>query len=210
MGKIIGVIVLILLVFLPLSVGASKIDVGLQVIAGNTAHTLTKEVMYSVVVFDTTVQSTFNSVGIEAVQIGSVGSGGVKEIVYTFDKDQDEELNFSFYAPSDIDGSQNVSFQILWIPGDGWSSGTYLWICLFLIKDTNGVLLDTVYTAINSTVTPSNATDLIKTTFSTTIDLDAGQTLSCKLYRDVSGDTGDDDAWLRMIGISYTAFQVAE
>jgi hypothetical protein len=92
----------------------------------------------------------------------------------------------------------------MWLPGAGWTAGNYVWKLEYIVKDETGVPYNTgASTTISMDVTPSNATDLIETIYTSVIDLDFDQTLSCHFYRDVANDNADDTGDFRFAEIYY-------
>jgi hypothetical protein len=143
-------------------------------------------------------------------QISVGASGGVLEDVLGFATGADDMVYFTFHYPSDLVESVNVEFHLMWLPQSGWTSGNYVWALEYIIKAEGANYTTGTPTTITMDVTPANATDFIETVFSSTIDLDKDEILICRFYRDVSGDSGDDEGLVRFFEIKYTGYKIPE
>lgn len=152
----------------------------------------------------------FNSVGankpdLETLPVGA--SGNIVEDTLAFGNLSVEQIPLNIHAPSNIDPNENVSVSIMWRPDPSWTTGAYAWKLEYLVKGEGDDMTTGTPTTISQTVTPSNATDAIETTFASTIDLGENQVIVARFYRDTAdaGDTADDDGHVRFFEIEYTA-----
>ena len=144
-----------------------------------------------------------------SINVGA--SGNIVEHSWDFDtgRGADDQLFFVIHSPLDIDKSETVEFHLTWKPKTGWASGNYTW-CLEYILKTKGSQHGGDYnasagnpTTIQMVVTPSNDDDFIETEFTDEINMDADQTLSCRLYLDKSASFGDAEGQFRFVEIEY-------
>lgn len=143
-------------------------------------------------------------------------SGGLKEPVVQFSKTTQQDTYGVFHPPSNIDSSEDIEVHLMWVAGDGWTSGNYMWCLEYLVKDEDlsmgtdvNMLLGTP-TTICEDVTPTNANSFIETEFSSTIDVNLEQTLSVHFYRDVANDNGDDTGDVRFFEAEYVVNSLGE
>ena len=133
-------------------------------------------------------------------------SGGIKVPILSFSKTSEQEVYTEMHMPTDVDGSVNVSFHLMWVPGASWTSGNYMWKLEYLVKNEFGVAINAGSpTTIEESVTPANAVDLIETEFSDTIDAGPDQVIMARFYRDVANDNGNDVGDVRFIEIEYVS-----
>lgn len=137
-------------------------------------------------------------------------SGDVKKAVLKFSKTQQNDIYFEFHSSCDADFTEDVELHLMWIPGAAWTSGNYVWKVEYLVKDENESVATGTPTTISEDVTPSNATDLIETEFSSTISMAGEQILIGHLYRDVASDNGDDVGEFNFIEKSYLRGSLGE
>lgn len=139
-------------------------------------------------------------------------SGNVKVPVIQFSKTTQQDVYFEIHAPSDMDGTENVYFHLMWFPGASWTTGNYMWKLEYLISDETGVALNVgAPTTISADVTPTAATNVIETDFATAITgFDVEHVLWCHFYRDVANDNGDDVGSVRWFELQYTMNKLGE
>lgn len=138
-------------------------------------------------------------------------SGGVLLPVVQFSKTTQQDVYFEVHAPEDIDNDVNVSFNLMWQAGAAYTSGNYVWKVEFLIKDENGASTATgTPETISADITPPDATTVLETKFTQTINLNAQQVMWAHFYRDVASDNGDDVGSCRWAEIEYTSNKLGE
>jgi hypothetical protein len=137
-------------------------------------------------------------------------SGGVLLPVDKFSKVTQQDLHFVFHAPSDIDDDTNVEFHLMWLPGSAWTAGNYMWKLEYLVFNENGTYTAGTPTTISADVTPANATTMIETEFTSTIDLNAEQFIVGHFYRDVASDNGDDTGDVYEFELEYTSNKLGQ
>ena len=131
-------------------------------------------------------------------------SGGIKKAVLQFSKTVQQDIYFEVHPNYNQDDSVNHEFHLIWIPGEAWTTGNYVWKLEYLIKAESGEnILTGTPTTISADVTPANATNMIETVFAETYDLNIGQILFAHLYRDVASDNGDDVGSINLIESEY-------
>jgi hypothetical protein len=141
-------------------------------------------------------------------QVGA--SGNVYEQVASFSATVDQECFLTYSARADIDGSESVSFRVIWRPGASWTSGNYIWKIEYLVMGDNADRTAGTPTTSSVDVTPSNANNGILSTFLTAIDLNANDVLFLRFYRDAVTDTGNDVGDVELFQIVYTANSLGE
>jgi hypothetical protein len=136
-------------------------------------------------------------------------SGGVKESIFQFSKTTQNDVYFAFHSPIvGLDENYAIDFRVMWIPGDAWTSGNFMWKLEYLLKKEDAIFGDAdtstgTPTTISMDVTPDNAVDYIETQFEDTITLKEEDVLICHFYRDVANDNGDDHGDVRFFEIKY-------
>lgn len=131
-------------------------------------------------------------------------SGGVKKEVLQFSKTIQNDAYTEFHTPHSLDGSENVAFHLMWIPGAAWTTGNYIWKFEYVVKNEDDPTNTGTPTTITMDVTPANAIDMIETVFSTTIDIGPNQLLIGHFYRDVGSDNADDVGEINFFEVEYT------
>ena len=145
----------------------------------------------------------------ETIPIGA--SGSIVMHVLAFDKTTNEEVNFDFHAPCDIDGSVNASLQVMWRPDPSWTAGAYRLHADYIVQDELQDRTAGAPTTLTQEVTPSNATDSIETNMGA-IDIGPDQVVAIRFWReaDHGNDLADDDALVEFFELSYTANKLGE
>jgi hypothetical protein len=141
-------------------------------------------------------------------QIGTTAT--MLEPVLEFSKTVQNDIYFVLHVSEMADSTVDVEFHLMWVPGAAWTAGNYVWKLEYIVKDEDADSTTVASTTISEDVTPANATDFIETEFSTTINADAQQTISCHLYRDVASDNGDDHGDVRFVEYEFTANKLGE
>lgn len=137
-------------------------------------------------------------------------SGTLKFPVSQFSKTTQQDIHGEFHLPDDVDNSVNIEFHLMWIPGSGWTTGNYVWKLEYLVKEEDDDTTTGTPTTISMDVTPSNATDIIETEFTSTIDANAEQIVFGHFYRDVANDNGDDTGDIIFFEVKYTSNKLGE
>ena len=124
----------------------------------------------------------------------------------------DEQLFLFVHMPEYIDSSVNAEIYIIWQPDDG-DGGTdnYEWNIDYVV--TNDMDFD--YTAgsaitITEDVTPANATTVLETGFSDTIDINGDQILWARIWLDKSDSGADDDGNLLFVEVEFVQNRIGE
>lgn len=137
-------------------------------------------------------------------------SGGVQVPVLSFSQTTQQDVYFEFHAPIDLDPAKPVHFHMMWGPATGWTSGTYIWRCEYLVKNEDGAtLLAGTPTTISQTITPANATTWRETEYPDDITLGLSQVMVAHFYRDVA-DTGNAAGEVRWWELEYTSNKLGE
>ena len=109
-----------------------------------------------------------------------------------------------------MDESVDISFHLMWIPAEGWTTGAYNWSLEYLLFNESAQYGNSTSTIGTPTIiweliTPDNANDFIETEFSDTISINKQEILTAHFYRDVGdGDTADDGGQVRIFEMKYT------
>ena len=187
------------IVFAGPAAGAAADPTFRALVAADLVVTMTREVRIA------TTESTHGASAPNDANRAVGASGGVLLPVDQFSKTVQNDVHFILHAPSDIDGTVNGEFHLMWLPGAAWTAGNYMWKLEYLVKTDGDSYATGTPTTIQADVTPASATALIETEFASTIDLNLGQTLWCHFYRDVANDNGDDTGDIYMYEFSYTS-----
>ena len=137
-------------------------------------------------------------------------SGNLKDPVIEFSRITQQDIYGSFHPADDMDESVDISFHLMWIPAEGWTTGAYNWSLEYLLFNESAQYGNSTSTIGTPTIiweliTPDNANDFIETEFSDTISINKQEILTAHFYRDVGdGDTADDGGQVRFFEVEYT------
>lgn len=137
-------------------------------------------------------------------------SGGVQVPVDQYSETIQADAYFEAHIPSNADGSVDVAFHLMWMPGSGWTTGNYMWKVEYLVKTEDGDITTGTPTTISADITPADATHFIETHFATTIDAGPQETIVCHFYRDVANDNANDTGDVRFFEVEYTVNSLGE
>jgi len=121
-----------------------------------------------------------------------------------------QDAYFTFHMPENMDDTADIIFELMWKPGSSWTTGNYVWKLEYIIKNETDDSTTGASTTISADVTPANADDYIETKFSSTINADHDDVVSCHLYRDVASDNGNDVGEVRFFEMEYTSNKLGE
>jgi hypothetical protein len=141
----------------------------------------------------------------------SIGaSGGIKAPVLSFSKTKEQSVYVEFHAPLDMDDAADVELHALWQPAAGWTRGNCVWNFEYLVKDKTGDFTTGTPAKISSETRPSKVTEMQNAVFTTQLDVNKGQVIMGRFYRDVGSDDGNAAAELRCLEITYIANKLGE
>ena len=113
-------------------------------------------------------------------------------VYLAFDNVVDDEIHYTVIVPYRWDISVDVEFVADWYYVGGQDNGTVCWALEYKAVKAGEVVTGAGVTIIETTAGNHLTGQMVRTTFTTKIllgNLEAGDTLGFKLYRDVSGDT---------------------
>lgn len=115
----------------------------------------------------------------------------------SFSKISQQDAYFTYHVPEDIDNSENLTFHLMWKPDSAWTTGYYIWKLEYIVKGEDDNSTTDTSTIIYMNVTPTNTDNFIETEFTTGIDADGQETITCHFYRDTDNDNADAEGLTR-------------
>ena len=119
-------------------------------------------------------------------------SGDIKVGVISFSKTTQQDIYGSFHPPSDIDNSEDIGVHLMWMPGEDYTGGNYMWKLEYFVKGEFDPTDTGVPTTISLNITPTNGTEMRESKFNESIDLNNEEIVYIHFYRDVANDEADD------------------
>ena len=124
-----------------------------------------------------------------------------------FDSVSDDEEYFTLIVPSRWDTSTDVEFTVDWYYTGAQDNGTVAWALEYKAIKAGEVVTGAGTTILQVSAGTHTSGQMVRTTFTTKIiagNLEAGDTIGFRLYRDVSADTLATDARLLNTHFHFT------